>query len=119
MRQSSSFNLGAKGTGEKFSKRIAGAPAGKAIPKDRSADWVVQDKTTAEQAVTYRLSGDYNALHIGLLSPKLLTSKFLILESNGIRSQDRASSWIWGSDSARVVDIWVRRSGCGVCRWWR
>ncbi|THH27102.1 hypothetical protein EUX98_g7090 [Antrodiella citrinella] len=59
-----SFNLGAKATGKPFSKRIAGAPAAKAVPKDRSPDWVVQDKTTPEQAIVYRLSGDYNGLHI-------------------------------------------------------
>ncbi|CAL1710351.1 unnamed protein product [Somion occarium] len=61
---SSSFNLGAKATGGKFTKRIAGAPQAKPIPKDRQPDWVVKDQTTPEQAVIYRLSGDYNGLHI-------------------------------------------------------
>ncbi|KAH9474604.1 putative dehydratase NIT22 [Psilocybe cubensis] len=61
---SSSFNLGAKATGEKFSKFIAGPPQGKPIPKDRKADWVVEDQTTPEQAIIFRLSGDYNPLHI-------------------------------------------------------
>ncbi|KAF9804681.1 hypothetical protein IEO21_09284 [Rhodonia placenta] len=61
---SASFNLGAKGTGNSFSKRIAGAPQAKPVPKDRKPDWVVQDKTTPEQAIVYRLSGDYNMLHI-------------------------------------------------------
>ncbi|CAA7266235.1 unnamed protein product [Cyclocybe aegerita] len=61
---SSSFNLGAKATGEKFSKVIAGPPQGKPIPKDRKADWVVGDQTTPEQATIFRLSGDYNPLHI-------------------------------------------------------
>ncbi|KAI0071950.1 peroxisomal dehydratase [Panus rudis PR-1116 ss-1] len=60
----SSFNLGAKATGQKFTKRIAGAPPGKPIPTDRKPDWVVKDQTTPEQAVLYRLSGDYNGLHI-------------------------------------------------------
>jgi len=60
----SSFNIGAKATGQKFSKRIAGPPAAKPIPKDRKPDWVVRDKTTPEQAIIYRLSGDYNALHV-------------------------------------------------------
>ena len=63
--QSGSFNLGAKGTGKPFSKRIAGAPSAKPVPKDRKPDWVVSDKTTPEQAIIYRLSGDYNGLHIG------------------------------------------------------
>jgi len=61
---SSSFNLGAKATGEKFSKIIAGPPQGKPIPKDRKADWVIQEQTTPEQAIIFRLSGDYNPLHI-------------------------------------------------------
>jgi len=60
---SSSFNLGAKTTGEKFSKSIAGPPKGKPIP-DRKPDWVVKDRVTPEQAIIYRLSGDYNPLHI-------------------------------------------------------
>jgi len=60
----SSFNLGAKTTGEKFSKAIAGPPKGKPIPKDRQPDYVTEDKITPEQAILYRLSGDYNPLHI-------------------------------------------------------
>ncbi|KJA23851.1 hypothetical protein HYPSUDRAFT_560046 [Hypholoma sublateritium FD-334 SS-4] len=61
---SSSFNLGAKATGEKFSKFIAGPPQGKPIPKDRKADYVVEEQTSPEQAIVFRLSGDYNPLHI-------------------------------------------------------
>ncbi|KAJ6569092.1 peroxisomal dehydratase [Mycena capillaripes] len=60
----SSFFIGAKATGEKFSKVVARAPQGKPIPKDRKADWVVQEKTSPEQALIFRLSGDYNPLHI-------------------------------------------------------
>lgn len=63
--QSSSFNLGAKATGEKFSKYIAGPPQGKPIPKDRKADYVFEEQTSPEQAIVFRLSGDYNPLHIG------------------------------------------------------
>jgi len=63
---SSSFNLGAKATGEKVSKVIAGPPQAKPIPAARkdSPDWTIHDQTTAEQAIIFRLSGDYNALHI-------------------------------------------------------
>lgn len=61
---SSSFNLGAKATGEKYSKFIAGPPQGKPVPKDRKADWIVEEQTTPEQAIVFRLSGDYNPLHI-------------------------------------------------------
>jgi len=67
--QSSSFNLGAKVTGEKFSKFIAGPPQGKPMPKDRKADWVVEEQTTPEQAIIFRLSGDYSPLHIGVSTP--------------------------------------------------
>jgi len=61
---SSSFFLGSKANGDKFSKTIATAPQAKPIPKDRKPDWVIRDKTTPEQALIYRLSGDYNPLHI-------------------------------------------------------
>ncbi|KAK7042573.1 putative enoyl-CoA hydratase 2 [Favolaschia claudopus] len=61
---SSSFHIGAKATGDKFSKFIAGPPQAKPIPKDRKPDWTFQDKTSPEQALIFRLSGDYNPLHI-------------------------------------------------------
>jgi hypothetical protein len=35
------------------------------VPRDRAPDWVIKDQTLPEQALIYRLSGDYNALHIG------------------------------------------------------
>ncbi|KAJ7167444.1 peroxisomal dehydratase [Mycena crocata] len=59
-----SFILGAEVSGNKFSKVIAGPPQGKPIPKDRQADWTITDKTSPEQALLFRLSGDYNPLHI-------------------------------------------------------
>jgi peroxisomal enoyl-CoA hydratase 2 len=65
--QGSSFNLGAKTTGEKYSKIIASPPKAKPIPKDRKPDYTTEDKVTPEQAILYRLSGDYNPLHIGRL----------------------------------------------------
>jgi len=61
---SASFNIGMKITGEKFNKMIAGPPQAKPIPKDRKPDWVFKDETTLEQALIFRLSGDYNPLHI-------------------------------------------------------
>ncbi|KAF8206748.1 peroxisomal dehydratase [Mycena galopus ATCC 62051] len=58
------FYVGAKATGDNFSKVVSGPPQAKPIPKDRKADWVMQDKTSPEQALVFRLSGDYNPLHI-------------------------------------------------------
>ncbi|EIN03575.1 hypothetical protein PUNSTDRAFT_123256 [Punctularia strigosozonata HHB-11173 SS5] len=60
---SAGFNLGAKAHGTKFAKSIGGPPKAPAIPQ-REPDYVFQDQTTPEQAAIYRLSGDYNPLHI-------------------------------------------------------
>jgi len=63
----SSFNVGAKATGQKFSKAIATPPRpSKPVPKasEKKPDWVVKETTSEEQAILYRLSGDYNALHV-------------------------------------------------------
>jgi len=59
----SSFNVGAKTSGP-FSKALTGPPKGKPVPKDRKPDYVATEKTSPEQALIYRLSGDYNPLHI-------------------------------------------------------
>ncbi|KAF7329569.1 Peroxisomal dehydratase [Mycena kentingensis (nom. inval.)] len=61
---SSGFNIGAKALGKNFTKYIAGPPQAKPIPKDRAPDYTVSDATTPEQATIFRLSGDYNPLHI-------------------------------------------------------
>jgi len=61
---SASFNLAGKITGTRFARSVASPPRHESIPKDRQPDWVVRDHTLSEQAMIYRLSGDYNPLHI-------------------------------------------------------
>lgn len=61
---SSSFNVGAKAYGKPFSKAIGGAPAAKPAPKDKKPTFIFTQNISEEQAVIYRLSGDYNPLHI-------------------------------------------------------
>jgi len=75
----SAFYLGAKANGDKFSKTIASSPQAKPVPKDRKPDWVIRDKTTPEQAIIYRLSGDYNPLHIDPKVAKTLGFSDVIL----------------------------------------
>jgi len=60
----SSFNVGAKTPNGAFSKSLTSPPSGKPVPKDRAPDHVVTEQTSPEQALMYRLSGDYNPLHI-------------------------------------------------------
>ncbi|KAJ3979620.1 peroxisomal dehydratase [Lentinula detonsa] len=61
---SSSFNIGMKITGNKFNQVIAGPPQAKPIPMGKKPDWIYRDDTSAHQALIFRLSGDYNPLHI-------------------------------------------------------
>jgi acyl dehydratase len=39
------------------------APADPMVPKDRDPDWTVEEATSPEQALLYRISGDANPLH--------------------------------------------------------
>ena len=64
--QSASFNLAGKITGKRFARSVASPPQHIPIPQDRAPDWVIRDQTSPEQALIYRLSGDYNPLHIGV-----------------------------------------------------
>lgn len=65
--QTASFNLAGKITGTRFARSVASPPPHESVPKGRTPDWVVPDKTSQEQALVYRLSGDYNPLHIGVM----------------------------------------------------
>ena len=69
--QSASFNLGGKLTGTRFARMAVAPPRHESIPTNRAPDWVVRDQTSPEQALLYRLSGDYNPLHIGAAATPL------------------------------------------------
>jgi len=60
---SAAFNLGAKAMG-RFDQSISRGPIARPIPKGRKPDHVITEPTSEEQAIMYRLSGDYNALHV-------------------------------------------------------
>ncbi len=49
-----------------FGGKSDGAPRPRAVPADRAADLQVPVHTSLNQALIYRLSGDYNPLHIDL-----------------------------------------------------
>ncbi|KAM0749219.1 hypothetical protein T439DRAFT_303087 [Meredithblackwellia eburnea MCA 4105] len=63
---SSTYNFGKFDVPKGFQKSIAPAQPVKASPKPpaRKPDFIWSEKTTEEQAIIYRLSGDYNPLHI-------------------------------------------------------
>jgi len=62
---SATFNVGGKVTGQKFSKAIAKfIQPSRAVPKGTPPQYTYSQTITDEQAIIYRLSGDYNPLHI-------------------------------------------------------
>lgn len=78
---------------------------------------MVKDKTTPEQAIIYRLSGDYNALHIGeyvctlhwFLSVSSIRPYSHPTVSWGHRPENRPGDWIRRCDFARAVELRLRR----------
>lgn len=58
------FIRGAGGFGGKRTGRDRGAATAANTPPKRQPDAVIEEKTSASQAALYRLSGDYNPLHI-------------------------------------------------------
>jgi acyl dehydratase len=52
-----------RGAGNFGGPRPPEAPAEPSAPKDRAPDWTVEEATTPEQALLYRISGDVNPLH--------------------------------------------------------
>ncbi|TVY56460.1 Peroxisomal hydratase-dehydrogenase-epimerase, partial [Lachnellula suecica] len=62
--ESTVFIRGSGGFGGVKKPKDRGASTAANTPPKRAADVVVEEKTTEEQAVLYRLSGDYNPLHV-------------------------------------------------------
>lgn len=62
--QSTVVLRGSGGFGGKKEGRDRGAASALNAPPKRAPDAVLEEQTTAEQAALYRLSGDYNPLHI-------------------------------------------------------
>jgi multifunctional beta-oxidation protein len=62
--QMTTFIRGAGGFGGKRAGSDRGPASAAYVPPNRSPDSVMEEKTTASQAALYRLSGDYNPLHI-------------------------------------------------------
>ncbi|KAK4226192.1 hypothetical protein QBC38DRAFT_456509 [Podospora fimiseda] len=58
------FLRGAGGFGGQKKPKDRGASTAANKPPARAPDFVVEEKTTEEQAALYRLSGDYNPLHV-------------------------------------------------------
>ncbi|KAJ2917389.1 hypothetical protein MD484_g3020, partial [Candolleomyces efflorescens] len=65
--QSTVFIRGAGGFGGKRVGKDRGAATATNEPPKRNPDVVVEEKTSVSQAALYRLSGDYNPLHVGVL----------------------------------------------------
>ncbi|KAI9449071.1 peroxisomal dehydratase [Lactarius psammicola] len=61
---SAMFNLTGKITGQRYTRSVSSLPAARPIPRDREPDWVTEEQTSTGQALLYRLSGDYNPLHV-------------------------------------------------------
>ena len=62
--QSTVFIRGSGGFGGRKNGKDRGAATAENKPPSRQADKVVEEKTEEKQAAMYRLSGDYNPLHI-------------------------------------------------------
>lgn len=62
--ESTIFLRGSGGFGGPSKPEDRGASTAANKPPSRSPDFVAEEKTTEEQAVLYRLSGDYNPLHV-------------------------------------------------------
>ncbi|PBP28960.1 hypothetical protein BUE80_DR000138 [Diplocarpon rosae] len=62
--ESTVFIRGSGGFGGERKSADRGASTAANKPPSRAPDFIAEEKTTEEQAVLYRLSGDYNPLHV-------------------------------------------------------
>lgn len=76
------FIRGAGGFGGKRSGRDRGAATAVNTPPNRQPDAVIEEKTSASQAALYRLSGDYNPLHVSRTDMMQLLEVQVVFISN-------------------------------------
>ena len=109
--KSAMFNLTAKITGQRYTRSISSLPPVKPIPRDRAPDWVAEEQTSTSQALIYRLSGDYNPLHVGAqLSHFIYADHLRQLTAKRSGSEQQR-------DFTRPFNTWVRRTCVGAHGW--
>ncbi|KAE8450509.1 bifunctional hydroxyacyl-CoA dehydrogenase/enoyl-CoA hydratase fox2 [Mollisiaceae sp. DMI_Dod_QoI] len=106
--ESTVFIRGSGGFGGEKKAQDRGASTAANKPPSRPADWVHEEKTTEEQAVLYRLSGDYNPLHVDPAFAKMGGFKVPIL--HGLCFFGIAGKAIYGK-YGRFRNIKVRFAG--------
>lgn len=89
--QTTGLNLGGVANGVPFDKTIEnGLTRSKEVPEQdlNRPDWAFQEPTLETQAAFYRLNGDYNPLHIGMIFMMSPSSVNLSTNSGNIWSVD-------------------------------
>ena len=102
------FIRGSGGFGGQKKPADRGAATNANVPPKRAADVVVEEKTTEEQAVLYRLSGDYNPLHVDPAFAKMGGFKVPILHGLcffGIAAKAIYQQYVFPSPPFCPVDI--------------
>lgn len=106
--ESTVFIRGSGGFGGVSKPQDRGASTAANTPPKRAPDVVVEEKTTEEQAVLYRLSGDYNPLHVDPEFSKIGGFKVPIL--HGLASFGIAAKAVY-EQFGRYKSIKVRFAG--------
>jgi multifunctional beta-oxidation protein len=106
--ESTVFLRGAGGFGGQKKAENRGASTAANVPPQRAPDVVVEEKTTEEQAVLYRLSGDYNPLHVDPAFAKMGGFKVPIL--HGLCFMGIAAKAVFGK-FGQYKNIKVRFAG--------